>query len=364
MALEAAHVAISDANLDPSEIDGLAGVYCADHPTIAPGYVASGLGLDGIVWSTSTAPPSGAAVIEAANAIRAGACDIALCYHAKYRWDTTSASARGDPMRRSPPMTFDPQHSAPYVSHLGAIFPFAASMRRHMHEFGSRREHFGMLAVNSRSWAARNPSALFHNRPITLDDYLKSPLIGDPFCLLDMDAPCDVATAVVLASEERARDCGRPLVLMDSWACGVTGQTDQTFQPFDYHAANRVVLDRIWSRSGATIRDVQLANFYDGFTSIAMDWLEAAFGERGDGPAILEAAWDKEAGILNFPGGVLSSTHGGNLGEARTQGMGQVMEAIRQLRGEAKDRQIADIRAALATNAANPISCAILLRRG
>lgn len=362
LALSAAKSAILDAGLERNDIDGVGGVFCSDHPTVWPGYVVGGLGLNNIRWSSSSAPPSAAIVLEGINAVAAGACETALCYHAKYRWDVTSASVRNDPLRQSPPMTFDPHFCRPLVSHCPGANGFAANMRRHMHEFGSTREHFGMLAVNGRVHAQRNEDAIFYGSPITLSDYLNSPRTIDPFTLFDMDMPIDAATAVIVTTLERARDLPHKPIVVDASTFGATHKTDQIFQPFDGYFGAKVVMDALWQRSGYKPEELDVVNLYDGFSIIAMDWLEAGFCTRGEGAGLLSDSWNAHTGQIRLPGGAVVNPHGGNLSEGRTQGMGQVLEAVLQLQGRAGMRQVPDARLALATNAANPIDVGLILR--
>jgi acetyl-CoA acetyltransferase len=85
-------------------------------------------------------------------------------------------------------------------------------MRRHMHEFGLRREHLMMIAVNNRTNAQRNPRAVFCGQPLTMANYLAAPVIYDPFTMPDMDVPIDGAMALVGTRAERAADLpGKPV---------------------------------------------------------------------------------------------------------------------------------------------------------
>ncbi len=361
LALRAAREAIRDAGLDGSQIDGVGAIYAPDLATVWPGYVVEGLGLTDIVWATNCMPASANIVVEALNAVRAGLCNYALVYHAKFRWDVTSNSARKDPLRRSPPTRLDGSLVFPLVETCAALNPFAAYMRRHMHDYGSRREHYGMVAVNNRTHAQNNPRAVFHGQPMTMADYLAAPLITDPFSMLDMDTPIDGAMALVITTMDRARDLAKTPVRVDAHSNGATGKTDMVFQPFDFFDAAKVVTDNLWRQSGYTAADIDVANIYDGFTILTLDWLEAAFGKRGESPGMLEDAWDPISQTLKLFGRIPMSTHGGNLSEGRVQGMGHVLESVAQLRGEAGPRQVAGARRALVLNGANPVNAGLIL---
>lgn len=361
LALQATREAIRDAGLTRSQIDGVGAIYAPDLATVWPGYIVEGLGLTDVVWATNCMPASANIVVEGLNAVRAGLCNYALVYHSKFRWDVTSSSARKDPLRRSPPMRLDGSLVFPLVDTYAALNPFAAYMRRHMHDYGSRREHYGMVAVNNRTNAQKNPRAVFHGQPMTMDDYLAAPVITDPFTMLDMDTPIDGAMAVVITTMERAADLAKPPVRVVAHSNGTTGKTDMIFQPFDFFDAAKVVTDNLWRQSGLGVEDIDIANIYDGFTILTLDWLEAAFCGRGESPGLLEDAWDPAAQTLKLFGRIPLSTHGGNLSEGRVQGMGHILESVVQLRGEAGARQVPGARHALVLNGANPVNAGVIL---
>lgn len=361
LALRAARAAILDAGLEKSQIDGVGAIYAPDLATVWPGYVVEGLGLQNVVWASNCMPASANIVVEGLNAVRAGLCNYALVYHAKFRWDVTSSSARKDPLRRSPPTRLDGSLVMPLVETYAALNPFAAYMRRHMHDYGSRREHYGMVAVNNRTRAQKNPRAVFYGQPMSMDDYLAAPVITDPFTMLDMDTPIDGAMALVVTTMDRAKDLAKQPVRVVGHTNGTTGKTDMVFQPFDFFDAAKVVADNLWRQSGFTADDIDVANVYDGFTVLTLDWLEAAFCKRGESPGLLEDAWDPASQTLKLFGRIPLSTHGGNLSEGRVQGMGHVLESVLQLRGEAEERQVPGARRALVLNGANPVNAGLML---
>ncbi len=188
--------------------------------------------------------------------------------------------------------------------------------------------------------------------------------IAPPLSALDMDMPIDAAMAVVITSAERAADLPNRPVLVEASANGIAGKTDFFFQAFDTYQSYKVLMDRLWKKSGLTIDDMDLVNIYDGFSSLALEWIEAAFDVRGEAGGFLEDAWDAEAGKLLFNGRIPMSTHGGNLGEGRVQGFGHVLEAVRQLRGTAGARQLQAPQLALVTNGNNPVNAGMILRAG
>lgn len=364
LALDAVRAAIRDSGVAPADIDGVGAIYSTDQPTVWPGYVVESLGLSDIVWSTCAAPASANIVTEGIAAVAAGICNYAVCYHAKYRWDTVSASAAKDPMRRAARGAFDPALSIPLVEPVGVPNGMFAAARRHMHDYGTRRDHLGMIVCNNRSWALENEAAVFHGKPLSLEQYLEAPLLVPPMSALDMDMPIDAAMAVVITTPERAADLPNRSVIVEGSANGITGGADFFFRPFDSYAAYKVLVDRLWDMSGHKIGDMDLVNIYDGFSSLALEWIEAAFGVRGEVGSFLEDAWNAEQHKLFFPGGIPMSTHGGNIGEGRVQGFGHVLEAVRQLRGSAGQRQIDNPELALVVNGNNPVNAGMILRAG
>lgn len=364
LACDAVRAAIRDSGVPRESINGVGGIYSTDQPTVWPGYIVESLGLSNVVWSSCASPPSGNTVTEAINAVAAGACEYAVGYHAKYRWDTVSAAARKDPYRKAPKGAFDPALTMPLVEPVGVPNGMFAAMRRHMHDYGTRREHLGMIVVNNRSWALMNDQAVFHDTPLSMEDYLAAPEIAAPLTALDMDMPIDGAMAVVVTTAERAADLPKRPVLVEASANAIAGKSDFFFQAFDSYASYRTLIERLWKTSGYTIDDMDLINIYDGFSSLALEWIEAAFDVRGEAAGFLEDSWIPQENRLKFKGRIPMSTHGGNLGEGRVQGFGHVLEAVRQLRGEAGARQLSNPQLALVTNGNNPVNAGFIFRAG
>jgi acetyl-CoA acetyltransferase len=237
-----------------------------------------------------------------------------------------------------------------------------ASFQRHMHQFGTRRDHLGRIVVNNRQWALQNDRAILKDQPLSLDGYMGAEQIIPPLCMLDMDMPIDGAMAVVITTTERAKDLAQPVVLVEAVSNGIAGRSDFFFQAFDSYRSYRVLIDRLWEKSGCRATDMDLINVYDGFSTLALEWIEAIFGVRGEVGGFLEDAWSEDQEKLFFHGRIPMSTHGGNLGEGRVQGFGHVLEAVTQLRGHALGRQVENARLALVTNGNNPVNAGMILR--
>lgn len=247
---------------------------------------------------------------------------------------------------------------------LGPGQSFAMLARRHMHLYGTRREHFAEVAISSRANAIRRPTALM-TEPLTLEDYFAARMIAEPLCLYDFCLECDGAIAVVTTTAERARDLPHPPVYVLGSAHGGNGRWGQAItwmnMPDEYFASSghRPTARRVYAQAGVKPDDIDVALLYDHFTPMVLMQLEdyglCPVGESGDFVA---------DGNIRWPDGRIPvNTHGGNLSEAYLIGMTHIREAVEQLRGTAVN-QVADARLALVTGgpAAIPTSALILGR--
>ena len=214
---------------------------------------------------------------------------------------------------------------------------FSMIARLHMEMFGTRPEHLGAVAVACRAHAQRNPNALLRGKPITIDDYLASPMISDPYRLLDCSLEADGAAAFIVTSAERARDLRAKPVPILGFAQGQPFPADDIVtreDPFELGVTHATF--RAFEMAGIRHADVDFAEIYDPFTFQVIQQLEEmGFCARGEGGPFVE-------GGRIAPGGALPvNTHGGLLSEAHVLGMSHFVEAVRQLRGDAGERQIA-----------------------
>jgi acetyl-CoA acetyltransferase len=250
---------------------------------------------------------------------------------------------------------------------FGLISPvqfFALLLRRHMHRYGTTPRHLAEVAVQTRAHARRNPKAL-KREPLTIDDHQASRMIADPFRLFDCCQENDGGGVILVTSAERARDLRqKPIYIMagaqggDSlWGQGLTSQN----QPEELYttAGHRHLARRLYAMAGVGPKDVDVALFYDHFSGMVILQLEDyGFCAPGEGGAFVED------GGISWQGGRLPvNTHGGNLSEVYLLGITHVVEAVRQLRGEATS-QVTDAEIALVTaGPSNLPSSSLLLRR-
>ncbi len=340
-ALEACVAALRDAGLTAADVDGL----CGSTPDAA--YLQSALGIPAVTWFANPVIPFGNHLSAAVGAIVSGQCEVVLAYHAAYRLAWNTASALKDPWRRglTPGVAAAP---APPESIAGGV-GYAAWASRYLYEFDVRREHLGYVAINGRTNAARNPAAAMRS-PITMADYLSARMIRWPLCLLDMDVPVDGADAFVLTTAERARDLPHRPVLVNAMTMGMVAPNQEDQTPGLRRHGQHVVVDALRRYSDVWIDDMDLYYPYDGFTPIALNWIENV-GLCGPGEAgpFLEQHWSAEENRVLLRGRVPVNSHGGALSEGGTQGSGHLREAVHQLQGRAGDRQVAGARTALLT---------------
>jgi acetyl-CoA acetyltransferase len=327
---QAARRALADAGLDRSRVDGFAS---AGLGTLAPVEVADYLGLRP-TWVDSTSV--GGATWEvmaahAADAIAAGHADaVLLVYGSTARADiragrrtgTFAFGARG-------PLQFE----VPYGHTLIAKYAMAA--RRHMIQYGTTIEQLAEVAVQARANAGLNPEAMFRT-PVTVDEVLSGPMIADPFTKLHCCVRSDGGAAVLLAAEEYVRDCRTAPV----WILGAGEHVSHASMSEweDFTVSPAAVSGRLaFERAGVRPREMDFAQLYDAFTYMTLVTLEdLGFCGKGEGGAFVEKGRLLVGGELpvNTDGGGLSAQHPG------MRGLFLLVEAVRQLRGEAGDRQV------------------------
>ncbi|MGE0384671.1 MAG: thiolase [Gammaproteobacteria bacterium] len=259
--------------------------------------------------------------------------------------------------------------SAAFTANNGLLSPghsFAQIASRHMHLYGTRREHFAEVCISQRANAVRRPKTALRTEPLTKEEYFAARMISDPLCLLDYTMESDGAVAVITVSAERAKDLRqRPVYIMGS-ANGGAGRWGPAifryFQsPDEYFASSghRTVARRMYEMAGVGPGDVDVALLYDHFSPMVVMQLEDyGFCPIGEGGRFVQD------GNIRWPSGRLPvNTHGGNLSEAYIIGMTHVREAVEQLRGTAVN-QVQDAEIALVTGgpAGLPVSGTLLRR--
>lgn len=374
LTVEGAMAAIADAGLTRDDIDGL-----STYPGMGSGpggfagpsspEVQDAMGLS-LNWHDGGGEGAGQmrAVISASLAVAAGLARHVLVYRT-----VTEGSAQGTGGRQgiggsggggSVPRFGGFMQWSLIFGAVSAANWLAMVAQRRMHEFGLTREQLGAIAINNRANAALNPKAIYRD-PMTMDDYLAARMITTPLCLFDCDAPCDGATAVIVSHRDFAPDLDHPAVHINAVGTALRGRP--SWDQFDdiTTMAARDAGASMWERTELTPADVDTAQLYDGFSILAVTWLEAlGFCGRGEsGPFIEGGANIARDGLLPL------NTAGGQLSGGRLHGFGLIHEACVQLRGEGDARQVVRpggraVEVAAVANGGGPIAGSMLLTRG
>jgi acetyl-CoA acetyltransferase len=347
LAMEATLQALGDAGIDPRDVDG----FCSYSVDKVPEYeVARLLGARNVKFFSQIPHGGGAAcapVMHAAMAVASGVAKTVVVYRAMnerswYRFGTGSYGFGATPV-------FDNVNYGWYMPH-GFHTPAAwvgMFARRYMHAYGATSEDFGRISVAARDFAATNPAAFFHGKPITLADHQASRWICEPLRLLDCCQESDGAVAMVITSAERAADLRQKPVVIRGAAQGIApGQQSMTsFYRDDITGLPEMglVARQLWAQSGLRPADIQTAVIYDHFTPFVLPQLEEfGFVGRGEAKDFVRAGQHARGGSLPI------NTHGGQLGEAYIHGMNGIAEGVRQVRGTAVN-QVAGVRNVLVT---------------
>ena len=371
LTLDACLAAIEHAGLTTADIDGIstfpgpmaqppgfsgAGVYdVMDALRLECGWYGSGLETSGQLGS----------VVNACLAVASGLANHVLCFRSVWEGSAQGKEGRaavmpggggggGGGFKASGFMEWNLPFAAPSAAIWIAMFA-----QRHFHLYGTTREQLGQIAVNARANAALNPKAIY-TAPMSLDDYLEARMISSPFGLYDCDVPCDGATAVIISRVDRARDLRNPPLRFEAVGTAIHGRP--SWDQFDDLStmANRDAAAQLWSRTDLTPADVQMLQAYDGFSFLALSWIEAlGFCKVGEGGPFIEGGH-----AIGRDGVLPLNTHGGQLSSGRLHGYGFLHEAAVQMWGEAGDRQLdrpLDV-SAVAAGGGNTCGCLLLVK--
>ncbi|MQS37798.1 lipid-transfer protein [Streptomyces katsurahamanus] len=351
LAVEAVHAALDDAGLSPADVDGLVTFTMDTSPEIT---VAQAAGIGELSFFSRVHYGGGAAcatVQQAALAVATGLADVVVCYRA---FNERSGRRFGSGVQRREPSAEGAALGWNLPSGLLTPASWAAmAAQRYLYAYGLTPEAFGHAAVTSRKYAARNPAAYFHRRPITLADHAASRWIVEPLRLLDCCQETDGGQALVVTGLERARELARPPAVITAAAQGAGRAQEQmtSFYRDDLTGLPEmgVVARQLWRTSGLAPADIDVAILYDHFTPFVLMQLEE-FGFCAPG----EAA-DFLAGET-----LPLNTHGGQLGEAYLHGMNGIAEAVRQIRGTSVNQLPGAARTLVTAGAGVPTSGLIL----
>ena len=357
--------AISDAGLEPADIDGLSsypGAMAAPAGFAGPGTptVQDALRLN-LGWhgAGQEGPAQLGAVINAVLAVHAGLARNVLVYRT-----VTEGSAQGSGGRAGigaggvSRMGGFLQWSLPFGAYSAANW-LALYAQAHFHEYGTTREQLGQIAVNGRRNAALSEKAIYRD-PLSLEDYLAARVITTPFVLYDCDVPCDGSTAVIVSSTDSLGDSPKPALRFEAMGSALRGRPSWDQWEDLTTFACRDAAAQLWTRTDLTPADVDTAQLYDGFSFLTMAWLEAlGFCGKGESGPFVEGGKR-----IALEGELPINTGGGQLSGGRLHGFGHLYEAAVQLRGEAGARQVGgDPQVAAVAAGGGPVAGCLLLRR-
>jgi acetyl-CoA acetyltransferase len=322
VAVDAVELALREAGLDKSQVDGL--ITCRSNMGTK--------GIDTSIGALLGISPRYSATLDygtcnfslhlGAMAIMSGLADVmVLAYGA------TQRTAKAD---FGVPMGVDLSAASGFVHVAG---PAGLALQRHRHLYGTTEEQFGHIAVAQRKWAQLNPLAIF-TKPLSMEDYLAAPYLVEPLRRHDVTMISDGGAAIVLTSAERAADFPRqPVYLIgaaETAALGGGRDLDNYLRPWLAKVARDV-----YSSAGLGPADINALYIQDPTAVWVLQMLEAyGFCGAGEGGPFL-------AERHTYPGGSLPvNTNGGQLSESYMWGWLHLCEAVRQLRGECGERQV------------------------
>src|SRR5256712_2526844 len=324
---EVARGALEDAGLSKQDVDGY---FCAgDAPGLGPLSMADYMGLK--LRHMDTTETGGSSyvihVAHAAEAIAAGKCNVALITLAGR--PRAEGMATGAAPRSYGAATPDGPFESPFGPTV--VNQYAMAAMRHMHQFGTTSAQLAWVKVAASHHAQHNPHAMLRE-VVTVEDVINSPMITDPLHRLDCCVISDGGGALVVVSPEVARSLRRPRVKVlgagEAPKLQLGGKVDLTYT------------GAVWSgpaafaEAGVKPGDIKYASIYDSFTiTVVMTLEDLGFCEKGQGGKFV-ADGNLISGVGRLPfntdGGGLCNNHPANRG-----GMTKVIEAVRQLRGEA-----------------------------
>lgn len=333
LAAEAVKAAIDDAGLQPSDVDGFVTFTQDENDELD---LLRSVGIPRARWASRTSFGGGgsaATTQQAAAAVVSGMADAVVIYRA---FNERSGQRFGQPAR---------MQLAPFNLYLPFGLDTPAKMyslwfQRYMDTYGLSNADFGLYSVQARKYAATNPRAWFYGRPITLDDHQNSRWIVEPILrLLDCCQESDGGVALVVTTEERAKDLRHPVVRIAASSHGNVMHSS-TLSNYYHPDISRFVeaesvAQQLYATSGLTPAEIDVALLYENFSPVVFYQLEA-FGFCGRG----EARDFIADGNIAIDGAIPVNTHGGLLGEGYIHGVNNIIEGVRQLRGTAANQVV------------------------
>jgi acetyl-CoA acetyltransferase len=338
---------LDDAGMTIEEIDGLIG------PNPVGTYMPStafadffGTHLRYVEQADAGSQTQGLAVLHAADAVAMGRADAIIV--------PTATGPRAPGMVQRYTLTGTDEWDAPLGLPHQAYYGMMA--RRHMYEYGTTSAQLAQVAVAARKHALLNPAAVMHTRgPITVDDVLGSPMIYDPLHLFDCCIVNYGGGGVLVTTEERARSLKhRPVHVLaydESYA-----YIDLYRVPSITSSDGEITAKAAFGKAGVKHSDIDVAQLSDHFTiNVIIELEDLGFCGKGEGGMFVESGAIELGGSIpiNTDGGYLSHSH------SASPGIHNIIELVRQLRGEAGARQVSNAKIGLYQGAGGEFNFAL-----
>ncbi len=354
LAATACRAALDDAGVDAADVDGIVS-YSLFDDSVPVQSVATALGRRELRYAIDLNLGGQApcyAVALAALAVASGVAKNVLVFRAL---NGRSGVRIGSQPFRSSTAQYRYPIGLTAFSQLIALWA-----RRFMIETGTTHEQLGAVVLAQRAYAEQNERAI-RRTALTMDEYLATPFVVDPFRSHDCTTEVDGACAVLVTSLEHARTLARPPAVIQgaAWVTPSGSGLDMgDFFSWDDWSRNchSYLADRLWASAGIGPRDVDFAEIYDCFSSVVLFGLEGlGLVDRGESGAFVSA------GETSLSGSLPVNTHGGLLCEGYLHGMNTVTEAVLQLQRRGGDRQVTDAHRCVVTSAALQDGSALVL---
>lgn len=362
-----AKMVIEDAGVDPAVVNGLSTHGIAESDMFAPATLSEYLGLplnfgDRVDLGGATAAGM---VWRAAAAVELGLCDAVLAVvpgstevpRSKSRpartlsWYGASSNNYGSPQA---------EYEIPY-GNVGQNGPYAQVAQRYAHEFGYDAAALAKIAVDQRTNACAHPGAIFHGRPITVDDVLNSPVIADPIHMLETVMRVQGGAGVLIANVGVARRSRHRPVWLKGFGEHIRFKTP-TYADDLIHTPIARSAEQAFAMAGSQRSDIDVASIYDCYTiTVLMTLEDAGFCGKGEGMTWLA---DRD---LTFRGDFPLNTAGGQLSYGQpgmAGGMHHVVDGARQVMGRAADAQVGDCNTAFVSGTGGIMSEQVALILG
>ena len=352
LAARAVRDAVQDAGLSMSDVDAMIDYQVGD--SISAVALARSMGMKEFGWVEDIwggGQHTASILGHAAMLVDSGAAKVVVVYRA----------LNGRSGKRMGQTTVGLTDEAVFYSQYGLAGPaqlFALSARHFLHKRGLGVDDLAAVAIQLRSHALANPGALMRE-PLDRAGYDASPFVAEPLRRLDLCQETDAACALVVTHRDRAKDGQHPAVGIRAVVRGGGPGASSPDRADDLSALfTQYLTPKLWSASGMSKDDVSLAQLYDAYTWVVLSQLEdIGFAERGGSGELVRS------GGITHGGSIPVNTNGGLLSEGYVHGLNNVVEAVRQLRHEAGNRQVPDASVALVSGFSGSFGSMALLER-